>query len=114
MYGGLRDSDTTSAGYTGTTNEGHFGRLPDDDMNVGYVYAPVYLEIFAYRGDQPGNAGWYSLSSYSDTASTSQNQFYTGWYSEDATANITKIQFITSQGGWDADTEFNLYGRTTS
>lgn len=113
MYGGLRDGSSTSTGYN-NNNEAHFGKLPDDDMNVGFVYAPVYLEIFAYRGDQPGNLGWYSLASYSDTASTSQNQFFTGWYSGDATADLTKIQFITSQGSWDADTKLNLYGRTTS
>lgn len=112
-YGGLRDGSSTSTYYM-TNNEAHFGRSPDEDMNVGYVYAPVWIDIFAYRGDQPGNAGWYSMATYVDGASTSQNQFYTGWYAEDSTADITKIQFYTSQGSWDADTVFHLYGRTTS
>ena len=113
VLGGERDGSTNTS-YTSSTNEGMFGRLPDDDMNVGFVYAPVWMDIFAYRGDQPGNLGWYSLASYVDTTTTSQNQFYSGWYTEDSTADITKIQFITSQGAWDSDTEFHLYGRTTS
>jgi len=113
MYGGLRDSNSNSV-YNFSNNEAHFGRGPTDSMNVGYVYAPVYLEIFAYRGDQPGNLGWYSLSSYVDQSSSSQNQFYSGWYSGNDAADLTRIQFITSQGSWDADTELHLYGRTTS
>tara|TARA_B100000427_G_scaffold327798_1_gene339365 strand:+ start:645 stop:1160 length:516 start_codon:yes stop_codon:yes gene_type:complete len=112
MYGGWRDGSTSN--YNMTNNEAHFGRGPDQDMNVGFVYAPVYVDIFAYRGDQPGNLGWFSIASYANGTSDGVCQFYSGWYSEDATADLTKIQFITSQGSWDADTVFHLYGRTTS
>ena len=112
MYGGWRDGSTST--YNMTNNEGHFGRAPNDNHNVGYVYAPLYLEIFAYRGNQPGNLGWYSIATYANGSSDGNCQFYTGWYAEDSTADLTKIQFITSQGSWDADTVFHLYGRTTS
>ena len=113
MYGGYRDNSSSQGSYT-KNSEGHFGRLPDDDMNVGYVYAPVYIEIFAYRGDQPGHLGWYSLSSYADSSSSSQCQFFTGFYDASATTDLSKIQFITSQGAWDDDSVFHLYGRTTT
>tara|TARA_B100000401_G_C52594065_1_gene618657 strand:- start:399 stop:740 length:342 start_codon:yes stop_codon:yes gene_type:complete len=113
MYGGYANGASSSTSYT-MNNEGHFGNLPDDDMNAGFVYAPVYIEIFAYRGDQPGHLGWYSMSSYADGSSTSQCKFFTGFYNASATTDLSKIQFITSQGSWDDDSVFHLYGRTTT
>ena len=117
MAGGRNTAGTTTTENSASTNEGMFARSnPDAGFNVGTIVAPVEIEFWSYRGDQPGNMGWYSLNGLAawDGSHGGNIMFVNGVYTEDQSVDVTRIQFITSQGSWSSHTKLYLYGRTSS
>ena len=117
MAGGCNTSGTIGTQNQSAGNEAQFAICnPDADYNVGTAVAPVEIEIFSYRGDQPGNAGWLSNNTFAgwNTSTGGPCMLVGGYYTEDEDVDISEIDFYTSQGAWGAHTKFYLYGRTES
>lgn len=97
------------------SNQGRFGRVPGSHLNSASIYASVNMDIWGHRGTSafPGRPAWLCQGGFVDTAGAS----YVGWgggYNINISAPITDIKFVLNNGTWATNTQFHLYGRTTS
>lgn len=97
------------------SNQGRFGRVPGSNLSGATIYASVNMDIWGHRGTSafPGRPAWLCQGGFVDTVSAS----YVGWgggYNNSISTPISDIKFVINNGTWAVNTQFHLYGRTTS